>query len=489
MTETSAPTLHGQHFDAIIIGAGMSGLAAGIRLAHFGKRVLLLERHSLAGGLNSYYTRGKRRFDTGLHALTNYVPPGTKGTPLAKLLRQLRIPHEALALAPQLGSAIHFAEHRIRFTNDFSVLESEIARTFPKQIDAFRRLDRFIRDFHETALNAQPSSAREAVATHILDKRLVDTLFLPLSYYGSARENDMDLPQFAVMWKSIFHEGFARPLDGVYRIIRLLLDKYREAGGMRKMHCGVHRLHVEKNNAPENKKGHVAAIELDTGEMLTADHVFSCAGYAETLRLCSDQAADAGRENIGALSFCETITVLGKQPRSDFGWGETIIFFCDSEHLHYAAPRQDELVDPRSGVICIPNNYDYADGRQLEEGWLRVTALASHAAWHALDAPARATAKHIWHERLTLIARAHLPPVNNTSFTSSIRECDMFTPLTIERFTRRLNGAIYGAPRKCRDGSTQLANLHLCGTDQGFLGIVGAMLSGISIANLHGLKT
>ena len=65
----------------------------------------------------------------------------------------------------------------------------------------------------------------------------------------------------------------------------------------------------------------------------------------------------------------------------------------------------------------------------------------------------------------------------------------MFTPLTIERYTGRINGAIYGAPRKHRDGRTRWENLFLCGTDQGFLGITGAMLSGISMANLHMLKT
>jgi hypothetical protein len=39
-----------------------------------------------------------------------------------------------------------------------------------------------------------------------------------------------------------------------------------------------------------------------------------------------------------------------------------------------------------------------------------------------------------------------------------------------------------------RDGRTHLSNLYLCGTDQGFLGIVGAMLSGISMANYHILQ-
>ena len=64
----------------------------------------------------------------------------------------------------------------------------------------------------------------------------------------------------------------------------------------------------------------------------------------------------------------------------------------------------------------------------------------------------------------------------------------MFTPRTITRFTGHLAGAIYGSPFKQRQGRTALANVYLCGTDQGFLGIVGAMLSGISMANYHILQ-
>ena len=65
---------------------------------------------------------------------------------------------------------------------------------------------------------------------------------------------------------------------------------------------------------------------------------------------------------------------------------------------------------------------------------------------------------------------------------------DMFTPRTIHRYTGHLNGGVYGAPQKIRDGRTHLENLFLCGTDQGFLGIIGAMLSGITMANLHVLS-
>ena len=103
-------------YDTLIIGAGMSGLAAGIRLAQFDRRVLILERHSLWGGLNSFYKLKGRMFDSGLHALTNFAPRHAAGLPLTRILRQLRIPYEALKLGEQAGSRLIHAGREILYT-------------------------------------------------------------------------------------------------------------------------------------------------------------------------------------------------------------------------------------------------------------------------------------------------------------------------------------------------------------------------------------
>ena len=98
-----------QAFDAIIIGAGMSGLAAGIRLAMFDKKVLILEKHSIAGGLNSYYQRrnadlgGVRKFDVGLHALTNFAKKGEKRKPFTKINTLKRCYNLLLMICPLLS--------------------------------------------------------------------------------------------------------------------------------------------------------------------------------------------------------------------------------------------------------------------------------------------------------------------------------------------------------------------------------------------------
>ena len=88
-------------YDSIIIGAGMSGLAAGIRAAYYDQKVCVLERHYTIGGLNSFYRLRGRNYDVGLHAVTNFTPPGAKRGPFARLLRQLRMKWDDFGLSPQ----------------------------------------------------------------------------------------------------------------------------------------------------------------------------------------------------------------------------------------------------------------------------------------------------------------------------------------------------------------------------------------------------
>ncbi len=56
-------------YDFIIIGAGMGGLSAGNFLARYGKKVLVLEKHSIPGGLVTSFSRKNVHFDLGIHGL------------------------------------------------------------------------------------------------------------------------------------------------------------------------------------------------------------------------------------------------------------------------------------------------------------------------------------------------------------------------------------------------------------------------------------
>ena len=466
----------GSQYDVAIIGAGLSGLAAGIRLAHFGKRVCIFERHNAPGGLNGFYSLAGRKYDVGLHAVTNFVAPGVKGTPLGKILRQLRIEREEFALCPQKGSRVAFGPRGqcvLRFSNDIELLECEIASLFPQQLEGFRRITARVRDT-PLAGGAGGGSARSFLREFIGDPLLEDMLLCPLMFYGSAREDDMDLGQFFIMFRALFLEGFGRPLEGVRVLMRVLLEKYRLAGGERRMKCGVRHIVA--------REGRAASLILDSGEEILATHVLSSIGAQETAVLMGEP-----RRVARTLGYVETIAILNRAP-ADLGWGsDTIVFFNDSERFEYRDPVGQ--VDLRSGIICFPNNFEYGEGRGLSEGVFRVTCLAHYEAWAGLPEEQYGQDKARWFGKIQESALRFLPRLDSPELLSKATVAtDMFTPTTVEKFTGHFRGAIYGDPEKRQDGRTALSNVYLCGTDQGMLGIVGSMLSGISMANLHVLQ-
>jgi phytoene dehydrogenase-like protein len=111
---------------------------------------------------------------------------------------------------------------------------------------------------------------------------------------------------------------------------------------------------------------------------------------------------------------------------------------------------------------------------------VRITALANPEFWMTRTEPEYLEAKQKWSRRIVESALRFIP-----DFRPFVVDADQFTPHTIHRYTGHLHGAVYGAPDKQLSGATEIRNLYLCGTDQGFLGIIGSMLSGITMANNH----
>lgn len=455
-----------QSYDTLVIGAGMSGLAAGIRIAQSGKRVAVLERHYLWGGLNSFYKRGGRRFDTGLHALTNFAPRGTSGSPLLRVLRALRIPYDALELGEQSYSETVFRVRgefvRLRYSNDLALMRAEIARLFPNEVAGFDRLLAALPSYADAWDAANDVGARAKVREFIRDALLAEMLLVAPFYYGSASEHDLAWGDFAILFRSIHVEGMARPAGGIKRLLDLLVARLREAGGELRMQSGVREIVVENSTA--------RGVVLDDGEQLACEHLLSSAGLVETRALCG---TPVNQRDFGRISLVESLSLLEREPR-ELGHAATITFFNEGERFDYAQPA--ELVDLHSGVICAPSNY--ASTSLPADKLMRVTALANHERWRALDDSEYAASKERAVDAMLESATRFVP-----DFRPHTLERESFTPRTIERYTGHRGGAVYGSANKRRDGSIGVAGLHLIGADQGLVGVVGALLSGVNVAN------
>ena len=67
-------------WDTIVLGSGIGGLTAAAALARCGQRVLVLEQHSVAGGLTQTFQRHDWTFATGVHYVSGVgTDPGPDG--------------------------------------------------------------------------------------------------------------------------------------------------------------------------------------------------------------------------------------------------------------------------------------------------------------------------------------------------------------------------------------------------------------------------
>lgn len=142
----------------------------------------------------------------------------------------------------------------------------------------------------------------------------------------------------------------------------------------------------------------------------------------------------------------------------------------------------DDFIDAKSGVICCPNNFKYNKASK-DDKIIRITCLANFDRWNKVEGSEYEDNKKRATQEILNKVVEQIP-----DFRDSILFSDIFTPKTLYDFTGHINGAVYGTPHKIRTGKTHIDCLYICGTDQGFLGIIGALLSGISIANLYLLK-
>ncbi len=452
----------------LVIGGGLSGLAAAIRVARFLPNVVLLEKHSRLGGLNSYFYRNKKLFETGLHAITNYAEPKDKSAPLNRLLRQLKIKRSSLSLCQQFRSEIVFkGVNSLLFTNDFNVFHEQVEQQFPHCADNFRKLLLFLKDFNPFT----PSpfrSAKNFLQETLQDTLLVDMICCPLMYYGSSHEDDIDLSQFAIMFQAIFQEGMFRPSGTIKDFLELLRLHYESLGGKIKKNCGVQKIVLQGERA--------TGVVLQSGEYIECDHIVSTIGLDETKHLCEPDHMD--KPETKRMGFVESIYKIDKTTLNDSATDRTIIFYNDGVDFQYRIP--EDPTNYKSGVICFPDNFHGISVKQHTE--VRATHLANYDRWKSLHNTADAYSSQKLATSST--SKSCIEKIIG-SFSANIIYENTFTPVTIERYTSKIKGAIYGSPHKIKDGNFGYSNLFLAGTDQGFLGIVGSMLSGVSIVNQH----
>lgn len=450
--------------DALVIGAGLSGLSAGIAMQVSGLNTMLVERHKLPGGLNSFYRQGGHLFSSGLHAMTGYNP-GRQDAHLNLAARFLEIPLEDLDLIPPAGSSlINTPLAVLEFGNDIEILIESLRGSFPSEVDSFMK-------FLQTGsqINAAQHigiSSRDKLRQFFSDD-LAEVLLFPVMFYAGYKPGEIDFYTYWNVFKSLFLDGICIPRSGMRHVLQVLTKKYRDSGGILRFGNGVQSILLEDGRAKE--------AALDSGETIEADQIFSCAGIEETTALITGQ--QPARREAANISVFESVFVTDTPVRS-LGYPYAIAFNALTQNLKYDLYG---LANQDSFLIACMDNYNH--NPVPEHGMLKVCSIADYRQWRRIPAEEYA-------ERKTSLAREMLARANRLipGIADRVIYTTTFSPLTIERYTGHLEGSVYGAPFFTNDGTIESAsNVFITGNDQGSVGISGALLSGVFMAVKHAL--
>lgn len=492
-------------WDAIVIGSGIGGMGAAAALARRGKRVLVLEQHTVPGGQTQTFRRGDWVFATGVHYLSGCSPDPGPGGQFRRLLEwagdgTLRFapcanPYDIVRLPGfEFGIPYPEAAYRQALEERFPDQHAAIARWFT-HCESARKAGFALMAAHNLppllgwglrllrAAQIQAWSGRTLAdeLREIGDPRLRAVLGARWGDYGAPPES---APFIEHAWVTgAYNDGAYYPVGGPARFAQSLLATVQSAGGECRLGATVHRILV--NHAK------VAGVEFEQGgETIIADapHVISAMGLANTVACLDEGIAPEWRTAAGRLVPGYGYVALYLGLEGDLaGCGVNSANHWISENVdagHLWRQPADE--DAPALFVSFPSLKDPTwEGPPTAEV-LAIVDQEAFAPWlrGEKDAGDYVAFKDWVTERLFAQFGRHFP-----EFASRVRFKEAATPLTQRRFVGAVDGAMYGAEMTVeRFGSdalrlrTAVPGLLLSGQDVMGPGVQAAFMGGLMAA-------
>ncbi|MCC2594100.1 phytoene desaturase [Tessaracoccus sp. OS52] len=273
--------------DVVVVGAGLSGLAAAMHLRGAGHRVTVLEREEVPGGRNGTLERDGFRFDTGPTVLT-MVPLledafAAVGSSVAEHLK-LKLLDPAYHAFFADGSSLRVRPgHELMRAEIAAECGSRDAAAFDRFVDWLKKLNdvevpNFIDVNFDSPLGLfrNPLAAARlvqlggfgrlgrAVGRRFADERLHRVFSFQAMYAGMAPARALAIYAVITYMDSI--EGVWFPDGGMHAVPRAMAAAAAEAGVEFRYECTVERVE-------QGSDGAVTGARLAGGELVAADAV------------------------------------------------------------------------------------------------------------------------------------------------------------------------------------------------------------------------
>lgn len=489
--------------EAIIIGAGLSGLAAASLLAKRGIKVTVLEHAFKPGGSCGIFKRDGAIFDQGAAMMYGFGKRGFNSHRF--IFNCLEEPIDVIRNEALYD--VHYHGHIIRFHRDIDRYIDELAKVFPNEKENLRRFYADMKVLYNDVIADEPNfitpdrtdrvEALKQVLKHpvsfikfltflnrstesVLRRYFKDEAILAYfnkltSTYCYTDVSETPAVFAAVMFVDNHIGGSFYPKGSTIFVPGKLEKSIEEHGGTILYERTVERIVIENNRA----KG----VILSDGTELEADAVI----YSGTVwnlygKLLKDAPVpDSRRKWAQGLKASYPSVLLYTVVKKDAipeGTGPITLFANDSEHLDDSEVTTYifSIADPS---ICPPDCHVVTAIGPTYKKWPELTDR-----YQASEEYRRLKAEE--EDRLLALLESKFP-----GFRSKVVHKEVSSPLSIERYTMKNRGSVAGPLQSMGQHmfrrlhiKSEFAGLYYCGesTIMG-TGTPTVTVSGISAAN------
>jgi all-trans-retinol 13,14-reductase len=302
-------------FDAIVIGSGMGGLSAAAALAKCSRRVLVLEKHFVLGGLTQTFNRHNYTFATGVHYIGGAGDAPGPENQFGRMVHwltdgQLRFasigsPYDIVRL-PGFDFPIeapleaYIERLKASFPNEVAAIDtyfaaSNKARRVSMALFAVKALPALVaapvRWFNARRINRALGTTTAEAVREIRDPRLAAVLAARWGDYGVV-PTESPFAAHALVTGS-YYEGAYYPVGGPAQFAKFLGETVTAAGGKLRTRANVAEIRTDG--------GRVIGVRLANDELIDAPVVISAIGAHNTVNSLPDGVAPEWRNAVESL--------------------------------------------------------------------------------------------------------------------------------------------------------------------------------------------
>ena len=501
-----------EHFDVVVIGAGLGGLSTAGYLAKAGKRVLVLEHHTVPGGYAHEFRRGHFRFEVALHALDGVAPGGWT----YEVLTDLDVLEQVDFHRLDPFYTVQFPGRTLRAPANVFRYEEELIRQFPEEaggirqlIDAMTKVYWEVRRFGSDGLldRRPPMAQMPATYPHMLDamgqswgdfmgRHLTDpalrAVFTTLWGYYGLPPSRLNAATFILPWVSYHLFGAYYPTGGSMAMSRAIEQTIVANGGEIRYRQTVDHIALHEGKA--------VAVTTDKGLRVQADVVVSNANPRDTmLRFVGEEHLPpeyAAKIQQDKPALSNLVLYLGlERDLAAEGWTDHELFVADTYDIE--ADYQAVLDGAFEQAGMVITNYSVSDPGCTPAGNTVLVAMTL-APWEYADQwgtggdltdygnnPQYVELKTDAGEKLLSRVEQRIPGIRD-----AIKYMEVATPVTNVRYSLNPGGSIYGSEQSVENmylgrlsEKTPIPNLFLAGAWTMGGGMSAALLAGQSVAN------